>query len=308
MILNNWMILANKCNPVPSSLYSVYGDERLILETYGTLGLVPILGQTSVSFATDIPEDGYGLSSYMDQGVGYTYYSTLTPCALIGDTRVLFQTGLSVNLMYNVPTVDTYGLSDENSQSPSNQAYGFGGFIGAEPERGSGAVLKALYTNYMNPFGALALEISDESGDITVYDHDLEHNITGSYNIGNVQNVVSYTFVPGGNPKVSFYLQNSGATELTIRQVGLSKAGLIVLLKGGEQTSAFAPGLKSSVSRDYFYMTTARGRSYGYAHGWRVLLSKYNLTNPITLQPGQGCTITFDLTFFDPNAPVVTNL
>lgn len=307
MILNNWMILANKCNPVPSSLHSVYGDERLILETYGTLGLVPIFGTASQYFGTNTPEDGYGLTSFMEMAVGYSYYSTLTPCALIGDTRVQSSTSLSVNFMNNVPTLDTYGLSDENSQSPSGQAYGFGIMINAN-ERGASSALKSLYTNYMNPFGALALEISDQSGDISASDYDLEHNITESYEIGNVQNLVSYTFVPGGNPKVSFYLQNSGATELTIRQVGLSKAGLIVLLKAGEQASAFAPSIKTYGSRDYFYMTTARGRSYGYAHGWRLLLSKYNLTNPITLQPGQGCTITFDLTFFDPNAPVITNL
>lgn len=317
MILNNWLILANKVHLLPASVKGAR-DDVVFVCSYKKAGLITI-GNNSV-YSCGSTEENNGIGVLSTNG-SYGNFSSF-PLLYLGESDN--STELTTNKGFAVESIENYGVSGNNTSPIAAQGYGSGTIL-INQNYGASLmdVLYSVRSNHANPFGCLALEVSDESGDITVYDYDLEHNITRSV-IGDL-NVSSscpvYSGAPGGPLSVTFPLSNPGSSDLTIRQVGLSKAGTVFagfdyarsISWIVDSTAIWDMKWKGQVQdgsqwNNFGAMTCARAGTYEGAHKHRLLLSKYNLSNPITLQPGKSCSITFNLSYFDPNAPVITNL
>lgn len=178
-----------------------------------------------------------------------------------------------------------------------------------------GAEYKAT-GNTLGLFSGLSLHLGDRSGVVTAQDYALEHDITDKF--AEICNPISesggttsysYSFDTESSQwttpnKITFVyntgLVNTTTSDITIRQVGLSKAGPVFALPVDDPDSApdtmmtstgFVPAPPASGSTA-IVVSPADVLNYPILMKARTLVWKANLANPIVVPADGGETIT----------------
>lgn len=175
-----------------------------------------------------------------------------------------------------------------------------------------GAEYKAT-GNTLSLFSGLSLHLGDRSGVVTAQDYALEHDVTDKFAeicnpISETGGTTSYSYSFDADwttpNKITFVyssgLVNTTTSDITIRQVGLSKAGPVFAKPVDDPDSVpdimmtgtgFVPAPPTSGST-LIVVSPADVSNYPILMNARTLVWKANLANPIVVPADGGETIT----------------